>query len=47
MKIKNGEKLGGNLNDKTDYVIYICNIKEALDHGLVLKKVHKFYQMLG
>ena len=28
-------------NDKTEYVIHIGNLKEALNHGLVLRKVHR------
>ena len=40
MKIEKVEKLLHNLHDKTEYVIYIRNLKQALDHGLVLKKVH-------
>ena len=42
MKIekKANEKLVGNLHDKTEYVIHIRNLKQALNHGLVLKKVH-------
>ena len=27
--------------NKTEYVIHIRNLKQALDHGLVFKKVHK------
>ena len=27
--------------DKTEYVIYIRNLKQALNHGLILKKVHR------
>ena len=34
------EKLASNLQDKTEYVIRIRNLKQALNHGLVLKKVH-------
>ena len=30
-----------NLHDKTEYVIYIRNSKQALNHRLILKKVHK------
>ena len=41
MKIEKVEKLVANLNDKTEYVIHIRNLKQALNHGLVLKKVHK------
>ena len=35
------EKLAANLYDKTEYVIHIRNFKQALTHGLILKKVHK------
>ena len=30
-----------NLHDKTEYVIHIWNLKQALNHGLVLKKLHR------
>ena len=35
------EKLVANLHDIIEYVIYIRNLKQALNHGLVLKKIHK------
>ena len=38
MKTKKVEKLVANLHDKTEYVICIRNLKQALNHGLVLKK---------
>ena len=41
MKIENVEKLVANLHDKTEYVVHIRNLKQALNHGLVLKKVDK------
>ena len=41
MKIENVEKLVANFHDKTEYVIHIRNLKQALNHGLVLKKVHR------
>ena len=41
MKIEKVEKFAANLNDKTEYVIHIRNLKEALSHKLVLKKVHR------
>ena len=41
MKIEKFEKLVANLHDKTEYVIHIRNIKQALNHGLVLKNVHR------
>ena len=40
-KIEKVEKFVTNLNDKSEYVIYIKNLKQALNHGLVLKKVHR------
>ena len=47
MKIQNVEKLVVNLLDKTEYVLHIKNLKQALNYGLVLKNVHrviKFHQ---
>ena len=41
MKIEKVEKLVANLHDKTEYVIHIRNLKQALNHGLVLEKVHR------
>ena len=41
MKIEKVEKPAANLHDKTEYVIHIRNLKQALNHGLVFKKVHK------
>ena len=38
MKIENFEKSVTNLYDKTEYVIHIRNLKQALSHGLILKK---------
>ena len=37
----NFKKLIGNLCDKKEHVIHIINLKQALNHRLVLKKVHK------
>ena len=37
MKIEKVEQLVANLHDKTEYVIPIRNLKEALNHELVLK----------
>ena len=39
MKIEKLGKLVANLHDKGEYVIHIRNLKQALTHGLVLKKV--------
>ena len=41
MKIEKVKKLLANLHDKTEYVIQIRNLKPALNHGLVSKKVHR------
>ena len=38
MNIEKVEKLVGNLCDKAEYVIHI-NLKQAVNHGLVLKKM--------
>ena len=41
IRIEKVEKFVANLHDKTEYVIHIRNLKQALNHGLVLKKVHR------
>ena len=38
MKTEKVEKLVANLHDKPEYVIHIRKLKQALNHGLVLKK---------
>ena len=40
MKTEKLEKFVASFHDKTEYVIDIRNLKQALSHGLVLKKVH-------
>ena len=40
IKIEKIKKLSSNLHDKTEYVIHVRNLKQTLNHGLVLKKVH-------
>ena len=40
-KIKKEEKLVTNLYDKNEYVIHIINLKQPLNHGLYLRKVHR------
>ena len=40
-KIEKVEKLVAKLHEKTEYITHIRNLKEALNHGLVLKKVHR------
>ena len=41
MKINGVGKLIPNLCDKKKYVIHIRALKQALDHGLILEKIHK------
>ena len=41
MKVKKVEKLLANLHDKSEYFIHIRNLKQALNHGLILKKFHR------
>ena len=40
-KPANIKKLTPNLNDKCNYVIHYRNLKQALENGLILKKVHR------
>ena len=35
------EKLAANLPNKTEYVIHIKKLKQAINHGLFLKKAHR------
>ena len=47
MKTGKCKKLVCNLYDKKNYVVHIRSLKQALNHGLIFKKVHKviqFYQ---
>ena len=41
IKVNGVEKLVPNLYNKEKYVIHIKALKQALDHGLVLKKIHR------
>ena len=38
MKIERVRKLVANLYDKTEYAIHIANLKQALNHRLLLRK---------
>ena len=40
MKIEKVEKLVANLRNRTEYLIRIRNLKQALNNRLVLKRVH-------
>ena len=46
MKINKCGKLVSNLYDKNNYVIHIRSLKQTLDHGLILKKVHRAIQFI-
>ena len=39
MKLEKFKKLVANLHDKTGYLIHIRNLKQALNHSLILKKI--------
>ena len=45
MKIEKLEKTVASLHDKSKYIIHIRNLKEALNHGLVLKNVRRVIQL--
>ena len=44
MKINKCSKLVCNLYDKNNYVVHVRSLKQALDHGLISKKLHKVIQ---
>ena len=46
MKIQKLENLVANLHNKAEYVIHIRNLKQAFNHGLVLKKIHKVIKFI-
>ena len=41
MKIEKVKKLEANLHDQTEYDMLIRNLKQPLNHGLALNKVHR------
>ena len=45
IKIEKVERLAANLHDKKEYVTHITNLKQALNHGLVLEKVHRIIKV--
>ena len=50
MKTEKVEMVVANLHDKTEYVMHIRNLKQALNHGLVLKtyiELLNLIKMLG
>ena len=44
MKTDKYNKLVSNLYDKENYVVHIRSLKQALNQGLILKKVHRVIQ---
>ena len=44
MKINKCNKLVCNLYDENNYFVHIRSLKQVLDHGLILKKVHRVIQ---
>ena len=44
MKINKCSKLACNFYDKNNYVVHIRALKQALNNGLILKKVHRLIQ---
>ena len=45
MKIRKCNKLVCNFYDKKEYVVHIRTLRQALNHGLILKKVHRLIQL--
>ena len=45
IKVNRVEKLVPNLYDKEKYVLHVKALKQALDHGLVLKEIHRVIQL--
>ena len=43
-KVNKVEKLICNIEDKEKYVVHIRALKQALNHGLALRKVHRVIQ---
>ena len=44
IKLMNVEKLNCGIEDKEKYVVHIRALKQALNHGLKLRKVHTVIQ---
>ena len=45
MKIGKTIKLVGNFHDKTEYVVHIRTVRQALNHGLELKKEYRAIEL--
>ena len=46
MKLNKSTKFACNVQDKTNYVVHIVALKQALNHGLKLAKVHKQFNLI-
>ena len=44
MKIDKCKELECNLHNKKKYVVHIKSLKQALNHGLKLKKIHRIIE---
>ena len=44
IRVNGVEKLVPNLHEKTKYVIHVKALKQVLDHGLVLERIHRVIQ---
>ena len=44
LKINKCSRLACNLYDESSYVVHIRSLKQALDHGLILKKFRRVIQ---
>ena len=44
MKIDKCKELEYNLHNKKKYVVHIKSLKQALNHGLKLKKIHRIIE---
>ena len=44
MKIEKIEKLVANFHDKGEYAIHLRSLNQALNHGVVLQKVHRAFR---
>ena len=43
-KTKKFSRFVSNINDKENNVVHIKTLKQSLNHGLILKKVHRVIQ---
>ena len=41
MKIEKIERVVTDLHDKIEYVVHIRNLQQQLNHGLILKSIHR------